>query len=75
MKKIAGQLYMSFQNWQEYINPQKAVLPQLWKTLKSTGQGNAAIIFPSLLPFISQIPENALCEKFYQRFLDNFKQG
>ena len=45
-----------FQDYWEYVNLRKAVLPKLWSFLKHGGHGNAMVIYPSLLPFLSRIP-------------------
>lgn len=34
----------------------KGVLPKLIKVLKSAGDGSACVIYPNMLPFISQMP-------------------
>lgn len=44
----------------QYINIDKALLPKLWKVLKTGGAGSAAVIHPHLLPLLSQLNAAAL---------------
>uniref|UniRef100_W4VS17 E3 ubiquitin-protein ligase listerin n=1 Tax=Corethrella appendiculata TaxID=1370023 RepID=W4VS17_9DIPT len=65
-------------NWNKYLNFEKAVYPKLWKVLKSGSGGNAAVVFPHMLPFISKFSREILAEnllKFYGTFFENVKQG
>ncbi|KAG8228078.1 hypothetical protein J437_LFUL000078 [Ladona fulva] len=59
------------------INPQKVVLPKLWRVLQDGGQGNAATIFPNLLPLLSKIPSQILDDRevFYRKFFDSMRNG
>lgn len=57
---------------------EKALLPKLWKILKSGGNGSAETIYPHLLPLISKLNKDILKEKvvqFYTNFFDNLNIG
>lgn len=47
------------------------------KILKNGGQGNAAAIFPNLLPLLSHIPSDIKDSdsEFYKKFFDNLRSG
>jgi hypothetical protein len=64
-------------NWQTYLNLEGAVLPKLWKILRSSS--NATVVFPHLLPLVSSfnetiLPDNKLM-KFYTNFFENINHG
>ncbi|XP_030758114.1 E3 ubiquitin-protein ligase listerin [Sitophilus oryzae] len=66
----------SIQEWWNYVNFEKMYLPKLVNVLKLGGQGNATIIYPSLLPLISQLePIQAGPLKFYTIIFDNMRLG
>lgn len=57
---------------------EKALLPKLWKMLKSGGGGNAETIYPHLLPLLSKLDRTVLGEKtipFYLNFFENINIG
>lgn len=57
---------------------EKALLPKLWKILKTGGNGSAETIYPHLLPLLSKLNKDILNEKtlqFYTNFFENFKIG
>ena len=64
------------QCWQ-VVNVQAAVLPALWSLLKSGGAGNAAVIYPNLLPFLSKLPLTVTGDEtvFYPKYFDAMKTG
>ncbi|XP_071439898.1 E3 ubiquitin-protein ligase listerin [Hetaerina americana] len=68
---------VTIKNCWSHVDPHKIVFPKLWRVLKEGGQGNAATIFPNLLPLLSKIPSELLKDKdlFYQRFFDNMREG
>lgn len=52
------------------------MLPKLWIVLRDGGHGNASIIHPNLLPFVSQINLHVKDgEDFYQKFFDHLRAG
>eukprot|EP00794_Sanderia_malayensis_P000162 gene162-774_t len=61
----------------ERVNARKAVLPKLWSILRAGGHGNATIIFPNILPFLSKIPSMVFGKGagFFQEFFRNFRNG
>ncbi|KAG5874665.1 hypothetical protein JTB14_012946 [Gonioctena quinquepunctata] len=67
----------TIKEWWTFINVDKLFFPKLWKILKQGGRGNAAVIYPSLLPLISNLPpsvnENP-CQ-FYDTFFENLRSG
>ncbi|KAJ8918958.1 hypothetical protein NQ315_016860 [Exocentrus adspersus] len=67
----------NIKEWWTYINIEKLFFPKLWKVFKQGGQGNASVIYPSLLPLISHLPatvdENA--QQFYNTFFENLRSG
>lgn len=56
--------FFSYQDCWKQVNVRKAVLPKLWSVLKDGGSGNATVIFPNLLPFLSKVPSE-VCEIKY----------
>lgn len=63
---------------QTYVNMEKALLPKLWKMLKSGGGGNAETIYPHLLPLLSKLDRTVLGDKtipFYLNFFENLHNG
>lgn len=57
---------------------EKALLPKLSKVLKTGGNGNAAVIFPHLLPFLAKLNATVLNDgthTFYKEFFRNIKTG
>lgn len=57
---------------------EKALLPKLWKMLKSGGGGNAETIYPHLLPLLSKLNRTVLGDKtipFYLNFFENLHIG
>lgn len=60
------------------MNMEKALLPKLWKILKSGGNGSAETIYPHLLPLLSKLNKDILKEKinqFYTNFFENLNIG
>ncbi|XP_014299364.1 E3 ubiquitin-protein ligase listerin [Microplitis demolitor] len=63
-------------DWYTHVSIEKLVLPKLWRVLRSGGQGCASIIYPNLLPLISQFPKFNLDKKIlFFNFFDNMSQG
>ncbi|XP_059506349.1 E3 ubiquitin-protein ligase listerin isoform X2 [Stegostoma tigrinum] len=60
-----------------HVNARKGVLPKLWTVLKEGGRGLATSVYPSLLPFVSKIPEEVIGSKieFFAVFFNNFRKG
>ncbi|XP_071956221.1 E3 ubiquitin-protein ligase listerin-like [Antedon mediterranea] len=60
-----------------HVNMRKAVLPKLWVLLKSGGKGSATVIYPNLLPLLSQLPAATFGQGigFFQEFFGNMKTG
>uniref|UniRef100_UPI00398EDAED E3 ubiquitin-protein ligase listerin isoform X2 n=1 Tax=Pristiophorus japonicus TaxID=55135 RepID=UPI00398EDAED len=60
-----------------HVNAKKGVLPKLWTVLKEGGRGLATVVYPSLLPFISRLPEEIIGSKmeFFTLFFSNFSKG
>ncbi|CAG9822593.1 unnamed protein product [Phaedon cochleariae] len=74
----AALLTMStIENWWTFINVDKVFYPKLWKILKQGGQGNAAVIYPSLLPVLSHLLPivNDSSSEFYDKFFENLRLG
>ena len=66
----------SLQDWYSVINIEKLLLPKLWCVLQNGGQHCASIIYPHLLPFISQFPRlNVDPHHLYINFFTNMRQG
>uniref|UniRef100_A0A4W3IPY0 E3 ubiquitin-protein ligase listerin n=1 Tax=Callorhinchus milii TaxID=7868 RepID=A0A4W3IPY0_CALMI len=60
-----------------HVNAKKGVLPKLWTLLKEGGRGLATVVYPSLLPFISKLPEEVIGSKmdFFTIFFSTFNKG
>ncbi|CAG2060103.1 unnamed protein product, partial [Timema podura] len=60
-----------------HVSAEKLVLPKLWNILRQGGQGNAATIFPNLMPLLSKIPVPVRGDtaSFYTKFFSNMRQG
>ncbi|XP_078088588.1 E3 ubiquitin-protein ligase listerin [Mustelus asterias] len=60
-----------------HVNAKKGVLPKLWAVLKEGGCGLATFVYPSLLPFISRLPEEIIGSKieFFTLFFSTFSKG
>ncbi|XP_067848848.1 E3 ubiquitin-protein ligase listerin [Heptranchias perlo] len=60
-----------------HVNAKKGVLPKLWTVLKEGGRGLATVVYPSLLPFISRLPEEIIVSKmeFFTIFFSAFSKG
>ncbi|XP_072370137.1 E3 ubiquitin-protein ligase listerin isoform X2 [Scyliorhinus torazame] len=60
-----------------HVNAKKGVLPKLWAVLQEGGRGLATFIYPSLLPFISRLPEEIIGSKieFFTMFFSTFSKG
>ncbi|GJQ69098.1 hypothetical protein Trydic_g6262 [Trypoxylus dichotomus] len=65
----------TFEEWYKHINVEKVVLPKLYKVLKEGGQGNASVIYPNMLPFLSHLPPSIDNNVFYFNFFDNMRLG
>ncbi|XP_014468985.1 PREDICTED: E3 ubiquitin-protein ligase listerin [Dinoponera quadriceps] len=65
-----------FDDWYSVVSVDKLVLPKLWRVLRSGGQSCAGIVYPNLLPFVSQFPKlSADTDQLYVNFFDNMRQG
>ncbi|XP_060689478.1 E3 ubiquitin-protein ligase listerin isoform X2 [Hemiscyllium ocellatum] len=60
-----------------HVNAKKGILPKLWAVLKEGGRGLATSVYPSLLPFISKIPEEVIGSKieFFTLFFNTVSVG
>ncbi|XP_051871112.1 E3 ubiquitin-protein ligase listerin isoform X3 [Pristis pectinata] len=60
-----------------HVNAKKGVLPKLWTVLKEGGRGLATVIYPSLLPFFSKLPEEIIVPKmeFFTIFFSTCAKG
>lgn len=65
----------SIKEWWTKVNIDKLMLPKLWKVLKNGGQGNAAVIFPNLLPLLSNMMSIIDVDTFYTNFFTNLCLG
>ncbi|KOC69982.1 E3 ubiquitin-protein ligase listerin [Habropoda laboriosa] len=64
------------EDWYTVVNIEKLVLPKLWRVLRSGGQSCPSIVYPNLLPFISQFPKlNVDPHYLYINFFTNMRQG
>jgi len=61
----------------KHVSLEKLVLPKLWKVLREGADGNASLVFPNLLLFLSKIPTTQLTDKntFYKKFFENLRSG
>ncbi|KAL3280345.1 hypothetical protein HHI36_017834 [Cryptolaemus montrouzieri] len=68
----------SIKEWWTKVNIDKLMMPKLWKVLKEGGQGNAAVIYPNLLPLLSNltpiVDENTFYSNFFQSLCLGLKQ-
>ncbi|XP_032889152.1 E3 ubiquitin-protein ligase listerin [Amblyraja radiata] len=75
----AAALYMlsCIEDCWAHVNANKGVLPKLWIVLKDGGQGLASVIYPSLLPFFSKLPEEIIAPKmeFFTIFFSTCAKG
>ncbi|XP_062543910.1 E3 ubiquitin-protein ligase listerin [Armigeres subalbatus] len=65
-------------NWHSYLNFDKAVFPKLSKVLRTGGGGNAACVFPHMLPLVSKFTREVLgdkMEKFQTLLFDGMNEG
>lgn len=63
-------------DWHSVVSVDKLVLPKLWRVLRSGGQCCASIVYPNLLPFVSQFPKFSVnTDQLYVNFFDNMRQG
>lgn len=70
-------IQVKFSKWYTHLNLEAMVLPKLWKILKSAS--NSTVIYPHLLPFVSNfnsttMPDEKLL-KFYSNFFENIGCG
>ncbi|XP_076655771.1 E3 ubiquitin-protein ligase listerin [Halictus rubicundus] len=64
------------EDWYTFVSIEKLVLPKLWRVLRSGGQYSASIVYPNLLPFISQFPKFDIdVRNLYTSFFENMRQG
>uniref|UniRef100_V9IIV2 E3 ubiquitin-protein ligase listerin n=1 Tax=Apis cerana TaxID=7461 RepID=V9IIV2_APICE len=69
-------LINKIEDWYCVVSIEKLVLPKLWRVLRSGGQCCASIVYPNLLPFISQFPKlNVDSYYLYINFFNNMRQG
>lgn len=58
------------------VSIEKLVLPKLWRILRGGGQCCASVVYPNLLPFLSQFPKlNIDNTTLYTNFFENMRQG
>lgn len=65
-------------SWHTYLNFDKAVFPKLAKVLRTGASGNAACVFPHMLPLVSKFTRDVLGEKmdkFQTLFFDGLNEG
>ncbi|KAF7402902.1 hypothetical protein HZH66_005169 [Vespula vulgaris] len=64
------------QDWYIVVSIEKLVLPKLWRILRGGGQCCASVVYPNLLPFLSQFPKlNIDNTTLYTNFFENMRQG
>ncbi|XP_058790902.1 E3 ubiquitin-protein ligase listerin [Phymastichus coffea] len=64
------------EDWQKVVNVEKLVLSKLWKVLKNGGQCCATVVYPNLLPFLSQFTKFEINKEILlKNFFDNMRQG
>ncbi|XP_053685339.1 E3 ubiquitin-protein ligase listerin [Sabethes cyaneus] len=64
--------------WHRYLNFDKAVFPKLWKVLKTGANGNAACVFPHMLPLVSKFSREVMGDKndkFQALFFESINEG
>ena len=64
----------------EHVSYQKSVFPAVWKLLKSGGsggEGQAALVYPNLMPFLSKVPPVVMGDsaKFLERWFTAMSEG
>lgn len=68
---------LKIENWAQYVNVNKMLLPKLWKVLRSALF--PCVIFPNLLPLISKFNKAMLpgeqLHNFYLKFFENINFG
>lgn len=64
-------------NWSQYININKMLLPKMWKILRSAMY--PSVIYPNLLPFLSRFNEKIMpdgqLQVFHTKFFENINYG
>lgn len=64
------------EDWHTVVSIEKLVLPKLWSVLRNGGQCSASIVYPNLLPFVSQFSKlNMDSTSLYTNFFNNMRQG
>ncbi|XP_011301777.1 E3 ubiquitin-protein ligase listerin [Fopius arisanus] len=63
------------EDWHTAVSIEKLVLPKLWKVLRNGGQGCASVVYPCLLPFLSQFPKFNVDNKsqLFVNFFENMR--
>ncbi|XP_055533592.1 E3 ubiquitin-protein ligase listerin [Wyeomyia smithii] len=64
--------------WHRFLNFDKAVFPKLWKVLKTGANGNAACVFPHMLPLVSKFSREVMgdkADKFQALFFESMNEG
>lgn len=68
---------VKIENWSQYVNINKMLLPKLWKILRSALY--PCVIYPNLLPLISKFKKSMLPDdqlhSFYVKFFENINFG
>ncbi|KOX73030.1 E3 ubiquitin-protein ligase listerin [Melipona quadrifasciata] len=63
-------------DWYNVINIEKLLLPKLWCVLRNGGQCCASVIYPNLLPLISQFPKLSVDSHYlYINFFTYMREG
>ncbi|KAJ8669661.1 hypothetical protein QAD02_000920 [Eretmocerus hayati] len=63
------------EDWHSVVSIEKLVLPKLWKVLKNGGQYCANVIYPSLLPLVSQLTKLENKTSILTDFFENMREG
>ncbi|XP_014213334.1 E3 ubiquitin-protein ligase listerin [Copidosoma floridanum] len=64
------------EDWYKIVSIDKLVLPKLWRVLKNGGQYCASVVYPNLLPFLSQFQKFEVDEAMlFTSFFENMRQG
>ncbi|CAH0381774.1 unnamed protein product [Bemisia tabaci] len=74
----ALELMVAFDDCWKHVNFNSVVVPKLWSVLSKGAYGNAASIFPKLLPFLSKVPvpdNEDWYQDFYIKFFSNLILG